>query len=149
MEVGTAMKFLGVFPSANQQACRAAYSLCNIVGSSTHLTPGPALKKRLKHSYYRSSKLKQNALAGLDHPVVPEAPSVGSEHPKSNWTEATYLGAWEWVRQGSEGVVREWRDVGVAVNDVVELVKRARSGGDKLNRLVRWFLGGTDLVDAF
>lgn len=133
MEIGTAMKFLRVFPPGNQQSCRAAYSLCNIVGSSTHLTPGPALKERLKHSYYRSSKNKQSA---LDHPHIPETPSDGSKPLRSDWTQATYLGGWEWVLKGTEGVARGWREVGVTVDDVMELVKQARSGGDKLSRLV-------------
>lgn len=136
VEVGTAIKFLQVFPPANQLACRAAYNLCSTVGNSAHLTPGPALKERLKHSYFRStspSNLQQGEKARLDH--LGTTPTT-DRTSRTDWTQASFHGAWEWVRRGMEIRVREWRNVGVAVDDVMALVERARSQGDRLDRLV-------------
>lgn len=133
-EVGTAIKFLSVFPPADELASRAAYSLCKILGSSTHLTPGPALKGRLKQSYYRSAA-PYRLQEGADQSATP-ASGGGPNSQHTDWTQANFLGAWEWVQRGTVERVREWGGVGVAVDDVMELVERARQGGNKLNRFV-------------
>ena len=117
-EVAAAVQLLSRFPPANQAACTAAYHLCTIVGGSAHLTPGPALKRKLKHSYFDSARS-----------------SLSSSATPTDWTQASVLGAWEWIRKGTERKVKEWGEVGVAVNDVLGLVQRARSGGNKLTRL--------------
>ena len=113
-EVGTAMKFLNCFPANDPLANRAALGLCTIIGRSKFLTPDPALKRALRRSYLQSAR-----------------PSS-----ESGWTQATFLGEWQWVRNGLERKVREWAEMGVATDDVVELVKRARNEGTKLNRFV-------------
>jgi hypothetical protein len=136
-EVATAIKFLRMFPPASDLACTAAHSLCSILGSSSHLTPGPALKERLKHTYYRSASPSKLQLSGDT-----ELGCLGTTKCNpDDLTRASFSRAWEWVKVGTEERVKEWRKVGVAVDDVMELVKRARSGGAKLDRLVDQFLG--------
>lgn len=112
-EVGAAISLLSCFPAGSHEAGRAAHSLCGIVGSSTHLTPGPALKETLKHSYYRSA-----AASSL----------------QTDWTQANFVGAWQFVREGVERKAREWGKVGVVADDILELIKRARREGNKLSR---------------
>ncbi len=115
-QVGAAIKLLRCFPPNSQAACGAAQGLCTIVGNSAHLTPGPALKERLKSSYY----------------------SLAARHPvQTDWTQASFLGAWEWIKKGTDRKVQEWKTVGVVLDDILELVQRARNGGEKkLNRCV-------------
>lgn len=113
-EVGAAIQLLTCFPEDSLPASRAAASLCTLLGSSTHLTPGPALSKTLKNSYLCSTSSQSSAVV---------------------WTPATFQGAWQWVQSGAKDKVKEWAEVGVAMEDVLELIRRARLNGNKLNRL--------------
>lgn len=114
-EIGAAVQLLSCFPEGSQPAYRTANSLCTILGSSTHITPGPTLTKILKDSYLQSSCMK--SLSG-------------------DWTRASFRGVWQWVQNGTKKKVQEWQEVGVAMDDILGLVRRARMGGNKLKRLV-------------
>lgn len=129
LEIGTAIKFLRAFPSASEPAHRAACSLCNIVGNTGHLTPGPALKEKLKRSYYPSV-----APARVEEEDTTDVTTLLGNDSQPDWTRASFRGAWEWVRNGIEGRMREWGEVGVTVNDIMNLVERVRSGGAKISR---------------
>lgn len=109
------MRFLRGFPPTDPLANRAALSLCTIIGRSKFLTPDPALKRELRRSYLQSAK-----------------PSS-----ESSWTRATFLGEWQWVQNGLERKVQEWTEVGVVMDDIIELVRRARNGGNKLSPYVK------------
>ena len=112
-EVGAAVQLLNLFPEDSQPACRAANSLCSLLGSSSHITPGPTLSKILKQSYLSSSFEKSTP---------------------GDWTTASFQGAWQAVREGTREKVREWQEVGVSVDSILGVVRRARSGGRMLAR---------------
>ena len=116
--VAVVMKLLRTFPPEDKLACRAAYNLCTIMGNSTHLTPGPALKNALKLSYFQSRRLREEITE-----EVQDTPS--------------FLKVWEWILKGMEQRVMDWKEVGITMDDVLELVWRARTGGNKLNRFYK------------
>lgn len=112
-EVGAAVQLLTCFPEDSQPATRAASSLCTLLGGSAHITPGPALSKILRDSYLKASFGKSSS---------------------DDWTRASFQEAWQWVQKGTKEKVREWQEVGVAVEDILGLLQRARRDGRKLER---------------
>ena len=113
-QLGAAINMLSLFPSANKLASQAAYKLCIFIQNSTHLIPGPGLKDFLRQSYKRRQ------------PYIDKTSGSGN-----------FLESWDWIRSGMKERSKDWGEVGVSVDHVMDLVRKARAGGNVLNRFVK------------